>query len=116
MAICAWSGPAMTTAQSEPACVPWPAPYSGYEGTSKNCHRSSGGPIFLANDSALFSFRFCAVHVKEARDRQLEQFFEVPISLNDNLTPCGRPLGISVHDRIIVGKEGHATFKGLRLI
>jgi DNA repair protein RadC len=38
------------------------------------------------------------------------------ISLNDNLTPCGRPLGISVHDRIIVGKEGHATFKGLRLI
>jgi hypothetical protein len=27
-----------------------------------------------------------------------------------------RPLGISVHDRIIVGKEGHASFKGLRLI
>src|SRR5450830_1117518 len=49
-----------------------------FQGTSKKCHRSSGGPIFLANDSALFSFRFCAVHLKEARDRQLQQFFEVP--------------------------------------
>jgi DNA repair protein RadC len=27
-----------------------------------------------------------------------------------------RPLGISVHDHIIVGKEGHASFEGLRLI
>jgi DNA repair protein RadC len=26
------------------------------------------------------------------------------------------PLGITVHDHIIVGKEGHASFKGLRLI
>jgi len=27
-----------------------------------------------------------------------------------------KPLGISVHDHIIVGKEGHTSFKGLRLI
>jgi DNA repair protein RadC len=27
-----------------------------------------------------------------------------------------RPRGISVHDHIIVGKEDHASFKGLRLI
>jgi DNA repair protein RadC len=26
------------------------------------------------------------------------------------------PLGISVHDHIIVGKNGHASMKGLRLI
>jgi DNA repair protein RadC len=26
------------------------------------------------------------------------------------------PLGISVHDHIIVGKNGHASFKGLKLI
>jgi DNA repair protein RadC len=26
------------------------------------------------------------------------------------------PLGIAVHDHIIVGKEGHASFKGLKLI
>jgi DNA repair protein RadC len=26
------------------------------------------------------------------------------------------PLGISVHDHIIVGKSGHASLKGMRLI
>ena len=26
------------------------------------------------------------------------------------------PLGISVHDHIIVGKDGHASLKGLKLI
>jgi DNA repair protein RadC len=26
------------------------------------------------------------------------------------------PLGISVHDHLIVGKDGHASLKGLRLI
>jgi DNA repair protein RadC len=26
------------------------------------------------------------------------------------------PLGISVHDHIIVGKEGHASLKGMKLI
>jgi DNA repair protein RadC len=27
-----------------------------------------------------------------------------------------KPLGIEVHDHIIVGKHGHASFKQLRLI
>jgi DNA repair protein RadC len=27
-----------------------------------------------------------------------------------------KPLGISVHDHIIVGKDGHASLKGLKLI
>ena len=30
--------------------------------------------------------------------------------------PIAGPLGISVHDHIIVGKNGHASLKGLRLI
>jgi len=29
---------------------------------------------------------------------------------------AARPFGISVHDHIIVGKDGHASLKGLRLI
>lgn len=48
------------------------------KGTSNNCHRSSGAPNLPANDSALFSFRFCAVHPKDVRDSQLRQLFEVP--------------------------------------
>jgi DNA repair protein RadC len=27
-----------------------------------------------------------------------------------------KPLGITVHDHIIVGRDGHASLKGLRLI
>jgi DNA repair protein RadC len=27
-----------------------------------------------------------------------------------------RPLGIAVHDHITVGKDGHASLKGLKLI
>jgi DNA repair protein RadC len=27
-----------------------------------------------------------------------------------------KPLGIAVHDHIVVGKEGHASFQGLKLI
>ncbi len=27
-----------------------------------------------------------------------------------------KPLGISVHDHIIVGKQGHASLKGMKLI
>ncbi|MFL4996364.1 MAG: JAB domain-containing protein, partial [Microvirga sp.] len=27
-----------------------------------------------------------------------------------------KPLGITVHDHIIVGREGHASLKGLKLI
>jgi DNA repair protein RadC len=27
-----------------------------------------------------------------------------------------KPLGIAVHDHIIVGKNGHASLKGLKLI
>src|ERR1039458_3844538 len=51
------------------------------KGTSNNCHRSSGVPNLPANDSALFTFRFCAVHPKDVRDSQLRQLFEVPLGL-----------------------------------
>jgi len=62
----------------------WVAAVSGdwFEGTSNNCHRSSGAPNLPANDSALFSFRFCAVHPKDVRDSLLRQLFEVPLSLS----------------------------------
>jgi hypothetical protein len=54
------------------------AAYWGLKGTSNNCHQSSGAPNLPTNDSALFSFRFRAVHPKDVRDCQLRQLFEVP--------------------------------------
>jgi DNA repair protein RadC len=38
------------------------------------------------------------------------------IQMTQAVIEVARPLGISVHDHLVVGKEGHASFKGLKLI
>jgi DNA repair protein RadC len=38
------------------------------------------------------------------------------IQMTQAIIDVAKPLGISVHDHIIVGREGHANFKGLKLI
>jgi DNA repair protein RadC len=38
------------------------------------------------------------------------------IQMTQAIVEVARPLGIDVHDHIIVGKDGHASLKGLRLI
>jgi DNA repair protein RadC len=36
--------------------------------------------------------------------------------MTKQIVEVAKPLGIVVHDHIIVGKEGHASLKGLKLI
>lgn len=38
------------------------------------------------------------------------------IDMTKQIMEAARPLGISIHDHIIVGREGHASFKQMRLI
>ena len=38
------------------------------------------------------------------------------IDMTKAIVVIAKPLGIAVHDHIIVGKQGHASLKGLRLI
>ena len=38
------------------------------------------------------------------------------IQMTQSIIEIAKPLGISVHDHIIVGKDGHASLKGLKLI
>ncbi len=38
------------------------------------------------------------------------------VQMTQTIIEVARPLGIAVHDHIVVGKEGHASFKSLRLI
>lgn len=38
------------------------------------------------------------------------------IKMTREIIAVAKPLGIAVHDHIIVGRDGHASFKGLRLI
>jgi len=41
---------------------------------------------------------------------------QADIAMTKAIVDIATSLGISVHDHIIVGKDGHASFKGLRLI
>ncbi|MFD1745112.1 DNA repair protein RadC [Rhizobium helianthi] len=38
------------------------------------------------------------------------------IDMTNTIIQTAKPLGITVHDHIIIGKDGHVSFKGLRLI
>ncbi len=38
------------------------------------------------------------------------------IDMTKTIIETAKPLGITVHDHIIIGKEGHVSLKGLRLI
>ena len=38
------------------------------------------------------------------------------IQMTKAIVDIATPLGISVHDHIIVGRNGHASLKGMRLI
>ena len=41
---------------------------------------------------------------------------QADIQMTRAIVDIAAPLGISVHDHIIVGKNGHASLKGMRLI
>ncbi|MGE3247102.1 MAG: DNA repair protein RadC [Beijerinckiaceae bacterium] len=38
------------------------------------------------------------------------------IRMTEEIAKTAKPLGITLHDHIIIGKEGHASFRGLRLL
>ena len=38
------------------------------------------------------------------------------IRMTNDLQTIAKPLGIALHDHIIVGRNGHASFRGLQLI
>jgi DNA repair protein RadC len=38
------------------------------------------------------------------------------IQMTQQIVDIAKPLGITVHDHIIVGKDGHASLKALKLI
>jgi DNA repair protein RadC len=41
---------------------------------------------------------------------------QADIHMTKAIIQIATPLGISVHDHILVGKNGHASLKGMRLI
>lgn len=41
---------------------------------------------------------------------------QADVQMTRSVIDVAKPLGISVHDHIIVGRNGHASLKGLKLI
>jgi DNA repair protein RadC len=41
---------------------------------------------------------------------------QADIAMTREIVNVARPLGIAVHDHIIVGRDGHASLKALKLI
>ncbi|PIK71499.1 hypothetical protein CS379_18975, partial [Methylobacterium frigidaeris] len=41
---------------------------------------------------------------------------QADIKMTRDIVAVAGPLGIVVHDHIIVGRDGHASFRGLKLI
>jgi DNA repair protein RadC len=61
----------------------------------------------------LFSILIRVVHNHPSGDPTPSR---ADIQMTQAIVEIAKPLGIAVHDHIIVGKEGHASFKGLKLI
>jgi hypothetical protein len=59
------------------------------------------------------STRSCLLHNHPSGDPTPSR---ADIQMTQQIVEIAKPLGISVHDHIIVGKEGHASLKGLKLI
>lgn len=38
------------------------------------------------------------------------------IEMTKTIVDVGKPLGVAVHDHLIIGREGHVSFKGQGLI
>lgn len=38
------------------------------------------------------------------------------IQMTKTIVDIATPLGIAIHDHIIIGRQGHVSFKGLKLI
>jgi DNA repair protein RadC len=38
------------------------------------------------------------------------------IQMTETIVEVGKPLGIAVHDHLVIGREGHASFRGLGLL
>ena len=55
----------------------------------------------------------CVVHNHPSGDPTPSR---ADIEMTKTIIDTAKPLGIAVHDHIIIGKDGHASFKGLRLI
>jgi DNA repair protein RadC len=59
------------------------------------------------------SWRVCLVHNHPSGDPTPSR---ADIEMTRQIAEVAKPLGVAVHDHIIVGRNGHASLKGMGLI
>jgi DNA repair protein RadC len=60
----------------------------------------------------VFSSGFWLVHNHPSGDPTPSR---ADIDMTKQIVDAAKPLGVAIHDHIIVGRQGHASFKGLKL-
>ena len=53
---------------------------------------------------------------EEKNDKPKGPDLEMAIEMTKTIIDISAPLGITVHDHIIIAREGHASLKGMQLI
>jgi len=77
--------------------------------TAPNCCRS----IQKTNENKPIAGPAGLVHNHPSGDPTPSQ---ADIHMTQSIVGIAKPLGIAVHDHIIVGKDGHASLRGMKLI
>lgn len=88
-------------------------PPVGSLATYPNCRHQYLDRASILALNQLFGPRLSVVHNHPSGDPTPSR---ADIQMTQAIVEMAKPLGIAVHDHIIVGKEGHTSFKGLRLI
>lgn len=88
-------------------------PPVGSLATYPNCRHQYLDRASILGLNQLFGPKRSVVHNHPSGDPTPSR---ADIQMTQAIVEVAKPLGIAVHDHIIVGKEGHASFKGLRLI
>ena len=81
--------------------------------TYPNCRRQSTSQAQILAPNQLLIGRLSMLHNHPSGDPTPSQ---ADIQMTRQIIEIAKPLGIEVHDHIIVGKAGHASLKGLKLI
>ena len=85
-------------------------PLSGqFRGDTRDAYISLFGPTALE----LSATAIILVHNHPSGDPTPSR---ADIQMTQSIVDVAKPLGIAVHDHIVVGKDGHASFRALRLI
>ena len=74
------------------------------------------GRVVVRADGKILADSRNALTLRESSYPPVQYIPRADVDMTHTIINTAKPLGIAVHDHIIIGKDGHASLKGLRLI